>query len=51
MEKSTRQIMATLRAKDISLNLRFSPDQAAALTLLPGKQLVLRFHSRDIEWR
>jgi tungstate transport system ATP-binding protein len=51
MEKSTRHIMATLRAKDVSLNLRFSPDQAAALTLLPGKQLVLRFHSRDIEWR
>ena len=51
MEKSTHHIMATLQVRDFSLNLSFSPDRAAALNLLPGKRLVLRFHSRDIEWR
>jgi tungstate transport system ATP-binding protein len=51
MEKSSHHIMATLRVKDFSLNISFSPDQAAALKLLPGKRLILMFHSRDIEWR
>lgn len=51
MEKSSHHIMTTLQAKDFSLNIRFSPDQATALNLLPGKRLILMFHSRDIEWR
>lgn len=51
MEKSAHHIMVTLQAKDFSLNIGFSPDRAAALNLLPGKRLILRFHSRDIEWR
>jgi len=51
MEKNSHHIMTTFQAKNFSLNIRFSPDQAAALKLLPGKRLILMFHSRDIEWR
>jgi tungstate transport system ATP-binding protein len=51
MEKNSHHIMTTLQAKDFSLNISFSPDQATALKLLPGKRLILMFHSRDIEWR
>ena len=51
MEKSTQNIMTTFQAKNFSLNISFSPNQAAALNLLPGKQRILMFHSRDIEWR
>jgi tungstate transport system ATP-binding protein len=51
MEKSTRHIMVALQAQDVSLNISFSPERAAALNLLPGTPLVLRFHSQDIEWR
>lgn len=51
MEKSSGHIMVTLHASDFSLNVSFSPDRAAALNLLPGKRLILMFHSRDIEWR
>jgi tungstate transport system ATP-binding protein len=51
MEKNSGHIMTTLAADNFSLNLSFSPDQANALKLLPGKHLILMFHSRDIEWR
>ncbi len=51
MEKNSGHIMTTLAADNFSLNLSFSPDQANALKLLPGKRLILMFHSRDIEWR
>ena len=51
MEKNSGHIMTTLAADNFSLNLSFSPDQAEALKLLPGKRLILMFHSRDIEWR
>jgi tungstate transport system ATP-binding protein len=51
MEKSSGHILTTLHARDFSLNISFSPDQASALKLLPGKRLILMFHTRDIEWR
>ncbi|MCP4717898.1 MAG: energy-coupling factor ABC transporter ATP-binding protein [Desulfobacteraceae bacterium] len=51
MEKSCGHIMTTIQAKDFSLNLSFSPDQAEALKLLPGKKIILMFRSQDIEWR
>ncbi len=51
LEKNTGHIMATLLARDFSLNLSFSPDQAGALGLMPGKSLVLMFRSQDVTWR
>jgi tungstate transport system ATP-binding protein len=51
VEKNSGQIMTTLAVNDFSLDLSLRPDQAERLKLLPGKQLVLMFHSRDIKWR
>lgn len=51
LEKNTGHIMATLLARDFSLNLSFSPDQAGKLGLMPGKSLVLMFRSQDVMWR
>lgn len=51
VEQDTGQIMTTLRVNDFALDLSLTPDQADTLKLLPGKRLVLMFHSRDINWR
>lgn len=51
MEKSCGRIMARLKAGDFSIDISFSQDQAAALTLLPGRRVILLFRSQDIEWR
>ncbi len=51
IEKNSGHIMVTVHARDFSLNISFSPGQAAGLKLLPGKRLILMFHTQDIEWR
>jgi len=51
IEKSSGEIMTTIHASDFSLNISFSQSQAGALKLLPGKKIILMFHSRDIDWR
>ncbi len=51
MEKRSGQIMATIHAKDFTMDIGFSLAQARSLGLLPGKKLILMFRSQEVEWR
>ena len=50
LEKKSGHIMATVSINDLSLILRLSPDQISRLDLYPGKKIILKFHSNDVEW-
>lgn len=50
LEKKTRQIMASISIMDLSFVIRVTADQISSLNLYPGKKVVLKFHSNDIEW-
>ena len=50
LEKQTEYIMATISIHDLSFVLRLTSDQISSLDLYPGKKVILKFHSHDIEW-
>ncbi len=50
LEKKSEHIMATISINDFSLILRLSSDQISRLDLYPGKKVVLKFLSHDVEW-
>jgi len=50
LEKKSDTIMATISIHDLSLILTLSPDSIRRLDLYPGKKVILKFHSYDIEW-
>ncbi len=49
-EKRTCLIMATVTVHDTSFVVRLSPDEITNLELHPGKKVVLKFDTHDIEW-
>jgi tungstate transport system ATP-binding protein len=50
LEKKSKHIMATISIHDFSLILQLSPDQIIGLDLYPGKKVILKFLSQDVEW-
>ena len=50
LEKKTGHVMATISIHDLSLILRLSPGQISSLDLYPGKKVILKFYSNDVEW-
>jgi len=50
LEKRTSHIMAAIAIGEISFDLRLTQDQAGHLNLYPGKKVILKFCSTDVEW-
>ncbi|NOX34497.1 MAG: ATP-binding cassette domain-containing protein [Deltaproteobacteria bacterium] len=50
LEKKSGHIMATVSIHDLSFVLRLTPDKISRLNLYPGKKVILRFHSNEVEW-
>ncbi|MBU1341299.1 MAG: ATP-binding cassette domain-containing protein [Proteobacteria bacterium] len=50
LEKKTGHIMATIYIHDLSFVLRLTPGQISSLDLYPGKKVILKFQSTDVEW-
>ncbi len=50
LEKKSGFILATISCHDLSFVLRVTSDQVTHLSLYPGKQVVLKFLSTDVEW-
>ncbi|MCF6249538.1 MAG: energy-coupling factor ABC transporter ATP-binding protein [Desulfobacula sp.] len=50
LEKKSGFILATISCHDLSFVLRITSDQITDLSLYPGKQVVLKFLSTDVEW-
>ena len=50
LEKKSEAIIATISIHDLSLILNLSPDKIGRLDLYPGKKVVLKFYSHDVEW-
>lgn len=50
LEKKTGFILATILCCDLSFVLRLTPEQIDQFALYPGKKVVLKFLSTDIEW-
>ena len=50
LEKKTGHIMATISIHDLAFVLRLTPAQTSSHDLYPGKKIILRFHSGDVEW-
>jgi len=50
LEKKTGHIMVAIALHDLSLVLRLTPDQISSLDLFPGKEVILKFLSNDVEW-
>ncbi len=50
LEKKSGHIMTAISIRDLSFTLRLSPHQIRNLDLYPGKSIVLKFHSNNVEW-
>lgn len=50
LEKKNETIIGTISIHDLSLILKLSPDKISRLDLYPGKKVILRFSSHDVEW-
>ncbi|MBT3386395.1 MAG: ATP-binding cassette domain-containing protein [Desulfobacula sp.] len=50
LEKKNKTIMATISIHDLSLILKLYPEKISRLDLYPGKKVILRFASHDVEW-
>lgn len=50
LEKKTGFILATISCCDLSFVLRLTPDQVNHLSLHPGRNVVLKFSSIDVQW-
>ncbi len=50
LEKKTHHIMATISIQDLSFILRLLPEQVTQLNLYPGKKVILKFDTDDVEW-
>ncbi len=50
LEKKTNHIMATISVQDLSFILRLLPEQITQLNLYPGKKIILKFETNDVEW-
>jgi tungstate transport system ATP-binding protein len=50
LEKKNETIMATISFHDLSLILKLYPEKISRLDLYPGKKVILRFASHDVEW-
>jgi len=42
--------MVGISIHDLSFVLRLAPDQITRLNLYPGKKVILKFDSDDVEW-
>ena len=50
LEEKRGDIMVTVFVHDLTFVLRVTPDQISNLDLYPGKKVVLKFSSSDVEW-
>ncbi|MCD4743765.1 MAG: ATP-binding cassette domain-containing protein [Desulfobacteraceae bacterium] len=50
LEEKRGDIMVTVAVHDLSFVLRLSSDQINSLSLYPGKKVLLKFHSSEVEW-
>ncbi|MBW2655252.1 MAG: ATP-binding cassette domain-containing protein [Deltaproteobacteria bacterium] len=50
LEEKKGIIMATISTHNLAFILRLTPDQISNDNLYPGKNVILRFHSNDVEW-
>lgn len=50
LEKKTDLIMATIAIGELSFDLRLTPGQITHLNFYPGKKVILKFCSTDVEW-
>lgn len=50
LEEKKGMIMATISICNLVFVLRLTPDQISKDNLYPGKKVILRFHSHDVEW-
>ena len=50
LEKKSKNILATVAICDFSIITRLTSDQISSLDLYPGKKVILKFHSKDLEW-
>ncbi len=50
LEKKSGFILATISCHDLSFVLQVTSDQVTHLSLYPGKKVVLKFFSTDVEW-
>jgi tungstate transport system ATP-binding protein len=49
-EKKRRHILTTIQVADGSVELSLPCDVTGDLGLMPGKSVILGFHTRDIQW-
>lgn len=50
LEKKTGHILAAIFVQDLSFVLRLIPDQIKKMQLYPGKKVIIKFQSSDVEW-
>ncbi len=50
LEKKSEAILATISIQDLSLIVNLSSDKIGQLDLYPGKKVILKFYSHDVEW-
>ena len=50
LEEKRGDIMITVIVHDLSFVLRVTPNQISNLELYPGKKVILKFHTNDVEW-
>jgi tungstate transport system ATP-binding protein len=50
LEEKRGDIMVTVIVHDLSFVLRVTPEQISTFDLYPGKKVVLKFSSSDVEW-
>ena len=50
LETKTETILATISTHDLSLIVNLSSDKIGRLDLYPGKKVILKFYSHDVEW-
>ena len=50
LEEKKGIIMATISIHNLTFILRLTPDKISEINLYPGKKVILKFHSNDVEW-